>query len=42
MGERFLEFLRYLLWGGLWYVLTLFNGYVLYRLSAPFLFVRKK
>ena len=42
MGERFLEFLRYLLRGGLWYVLALFNGYVLCRLTVPFLSVRKR
>lgn len=42
MGERFLEFLRQMLRGGLWYVLALFNGYVIYRLAAPFLSVRKK
>ena len=42
MGERFLEFLRQLLGGGLWYVLALFNGYVIYRLTAPFLSVRKR
>lgn len=42
MGEGFLEFLRQLLQDGLWYVLALFNGYVLYRLSVPFLFVRRK
>ena len=42
MGERFLEFLRQLLQGGLWYVLTLLDGYVIYRLAAPFLSVRKK
>lgn len=41
MGERFWEFLGQLLRGGLWYILLLFNGYVLYRLAAPFLFMRK-
>ncbi len=42
MGERFLEFLRQLLQGGLWYLLSLFNGYVLFRLTVPFLSLRKK
>lgn len=41
MGERFWEFLRQLLQGGLWYLLSLFNGYVIYRLSVPFLSVRR-
>lgn len=42
MGERFLEFLRQILHSGLWYVLALFNGYVLYRLAVPFLPLREK
>lgn len=42
MGERFLEFLRQLLQSGLWYLLSLFNGYVLFRLTVPFLSLRKK
>lgn len=42
MGERFLEFLRQLLQSGLWYVLALFNGYVIYRLTVPFLSMRKR
>lgn len=42
MGERFLEFLRQLMQGGLWYVLALFNGYALCRLTVPFLSVRKR
>ena len=42
MGERFLEFLRQLLQDGLWYVLALFNGYALCRLTVPFLSVRKR
>ena len=41
MGERFLDFLRQMLRGGLWYIPALLNGYALYRLSAPFLFMRK-
>lgn len=42
MGERFLEFLRQLLQSGLWYLFSLFNGYVLFRLTVPFLSLRKK
>ena len=42
MGERFLEFLQQLLQSGLWYLLSLFNGYVLFRLTVPFLSLRKK
>lgn len=42
MGERFWEFLRQMLGGGLWWGLTLLNGYVFYYLAASFLSVREK
>lgn len=41
MGEASLGALRQLLRDGLWWVLALFNGYVLYRMTMPFLSVRK-